>query len=178
MSGMTNSEDRLLAMSERELVEMTRPPGIDALSVAELQALAKRIRSVRDRARRIASQQQREMRGKAEPRGAVAAADNTGSLGKTDVLAEAAKRVSATLRQRKAPVKPKPTQGDIGHKLMEMKLAAEAAAQGGAHPGPGRTASGGMQAKVNAKPTVTMDPREVGRVSKATKTAQAKRDKR
>ena len=154
MSETIGSSERLLAMSERELVDRTHSPVIDGLSEAELQEMAKRIRSVRDRARRIASQQKREMRGKAEPRGAMAAADNTGSLGKSEVLTEAARRVSAALRQRKAPVKPKPTQGEIGQKLMEMKQAALATSR----PAPGRTASGGMSAKVNPKSTVKMDP--------------------
>ena len=45
------------------------------------------------------------------------------------------------------------------------------------HPGPGRTASDGMKAKVSKQRTVRMDPREIGRVSKATKVAQAKRDR-
>ena len=72
MSGTSASDDRLLAMPERELVDMTHAPAIDGLSEAELQAIAKRLRAVRDRAQRIARQQQREIRGKAEPRGATA----------------------------------------------------------------------------------------------------------
>jgi hypothetical protein len=52
---------------------------------------------------RLASQQQREMRGKTEPRGVAAARDNTGSLGKTEVLDRALTRVTAALRQGKKP---------------------------------------------------------------------------
>ena len=45
------------------------------------------------------------------------------------------------------------------------------------HPSPGRTAASGMAAKRSTRPTASVDPREVGRVSKATKVAQAKRDR-
>lgn len=53
----------------------------------------------RDRSRRMASQQQREMRGKTVPRGAAPARDNTGSLRKNAVLIDALKRVTAALRK-------------------------------------------------------------------------------
>ena len=171
MSGTSASDDRLLKMPERELVDMTHLPAIDELSETELQAIAKRLRAMRDRAQRIARQQQREIRGKAEPRGATAARDNAGSVGKSEVLAEALRRVSAALRKRRAP-----TQAQIAKKLMAQKRA-NAANATGHHPGPGRTASAGMKAKTSSKPTVTMDPREVGRVSQAGKSAQAKRDR-
>jgi hypothetical protein len=103
MDAQTEHEDRLLSAAEREMVAQTRPPGISQMSREELQALGKRLREARDRSRHIASQQQREMRGKTEPRGAAAARDNTGSLGKTEVLVSALKRVTAALRQVKKP---------------------------------------------------------------------------
>jgi hypothetical protein len=92
MDVKTEREERLLSAAEREMVALTRPPSI--------QALGKRLREARDRSRRIASQQQREMRGKADPRGAAPTRDNTGSLGKTAVLVGALKRVTAALRKR------------------------------------------------------------------------------
>jgi hypothetical protein len=84
-------------------VAQTRPPGVNQMSRVELQALGKRLREARDRSRRIASQQQREMRGKADPRGAAPARDNTGSLSKTAVLVSALKRVTAALRKLNKP---------------------------------------------------------------------------
>jgi hypothetical protein len=101
------------------------------MSRVELQALGKRLREARDRSRRIASQQQREMRGKADPRGAASARDNTGSLSKTAVLVGALTRVTAALRnprqsghrfRRKAVIQsdrkrpPIPIEG--GHRLL------------------------------------------------------------
>ncbi len=159
-------EDRLLTVPEREMVAQTRPPAVDMLGKEEIQALGKRLREARDRSRAIASQQQREMRGKSDPRGVVPARDNAGSESKTGVLVEALKRVTAALRKLN-----RPTATQVLRAALDAKSAAEPR-----HPGPGRTASSGMKSRESKQPSVRMDPREVGRVSKATKVAQAKRD--
>jgi hypothetical protein len=103
MDAQIEHEDRLLSAEEREMVAQTRPPEVGQLSRVELQELGKRLREARDRSRDIANQQQREMRGKAQPRGVTPARDNTGSLGKTEVLVRALKRVTAALRQLDKP---------------------------------------------------------------------------
>ena len=167
MNASTRDDDRLLNMAEREMVAQTRPPIADALTKEELQALGKRLREARDRSRRIASQQQREMRGKTGPRGAAPARDNTGSEAKTAVLVEALKRVTAALRKLNRPT---PTQ--VLRKALEAKQAAVPQ-----HPSAGPTASKGMRATVSKQRSVRLDPREIGRVSKANKVAQAKRDR-
>ncbi len=207
MKKPTDHEDRYLRMSERELVAMTRPRAITERTADELQAIALRLRAARNRARTIARQQQREMRGKAEPKGAQPARDNAGTVAKTDVLAEALTRVSAALRNMKptkartatakkpvtkaraakapaakapaakAPAAKKPTakastQAELARKALAMKQAAAKPRQ----PAPGRTASKGMQPKSSTQRSVKIDPREVGRVSKAGKAAQARRD--
>ncbi len=167
MNGGTEAEDRLLSAPERDMVMQTRPPAMDGLGKAELQALGKRLREARDRSRRIASQQQREMRGKMDPRGATPARENAGSEAKTAVLVEALKRVTAALRKVS-----RPSATQVLRAALEVKNAT--APQ---HPGPGRHAAKGMAAKDSKQPTVRMDPREIGRVSQATKVAQAKRDR-
>lgn len=161
-------EDRLLNAAEREMVALTRSPDLAEMSKEDLQALGKRLRQARDRYRRIASRQQREMRGKADPHGATPARDNTGSVNKVEVLVEALKRVTQALRRLNAP-----TQAQLARKALEAKRAAPAAQ----HPGAERTASKGMRSKASDQPTVRVDPREVGRVSKAGKVAQARRDR-
>jgi hypothetical protein len=102
MDAKTGREERLLSAAEREMVAQTRPPNVSRMSRVELQALGKRLHEARDRSRRIASQQ-REMRGKADPRGAAPARDNTGSLSKAAVLVGALKRVTAALRKLNKP---------------------------------------------------------------------------
>ena len=167
MSGSADHEDRLLSVGEREMVAQTRPPAVDTLAREDIQALGKRLREARDRSRRIAAQQQREMRGKTDPRGAAPARDNTGSEGKTEVLVEALKRLTAALRKLN-----RPTAAQVLRKALDAKQAAVPQ-----HPSPGRTASKGVAAKEGKQRPVRVDPREVGRVSKATKVAQAKRDR-
>lgn len=167
MSEHSSADDRLLSASERELVASTQQPALGQHSKDELKAIGGRLREARDRARSIARQQQREMRGKSEPRGAAAARDNTGTTAKADVLVAALKQVTLALRRLNTP-----TQGAMAKKAM----AAKQAAQVQHHPEGGPTASAGLKAKPSRKPTVRMDPREVGRVSQAGKKAQAKRD--
>jgi type VI protein secretion system component VasK len=166
MTEQSNPEDRLLSLPERELVDQTRPPVIGGRSKEELHALAKRLRQARDRARRIGRQQTREIRGKADPKGATPARDNAGTEAKAQV--EALGRVTAALRQLDAP-----TQAEVLRKAAAMKRSVTAPR----HPSGGKTASSGMQPKVSGRPTVKADPREVGRVSAAVKVAQAKRDR-
>jgi hypothetical protein len=167
MTASMDPEDRLLSIPEREMVAQARSPTVDTLTKAELQALGTRLREARDRSRRIAHQQHREMRGKSAPRGAAAASDNTGSEAKTALLVAALKAVTAALRKLN-----RPTTAQVLRGALDAKKAA--APQ---HPGAGRTTSGGMTAKASTQPSVRMDPREVGRVSKTTKVAQAKRDR-
>ena len=52
MSESPNPEDRLLDLTEREMVAQTRASGLTELSKDDLQALGKRLRKARDRARR------------------------------------------------------------------------------------------------------------------------------
>ena len=169
MSVSYDQEDRLLSNSERELVDLTRSPLLETQSETELQGVGKRLRQARDRYRRIAHRQQREMRGKAEqPHGAVPARENAGSLEKVAALVEALKRVTAALRKRRAP-----TQTQPARKALEAKRAAAAPS----HPAPGRTTATGMTVKASTRPTVRVDPRGAGRVSKAGKVAQIRRDR-
>lgn len=168
MNEPSNPEDRLLSMAEREMVDQTRPPVIAGQSKDELQALAKRLREARDRARRIARQQSREISGKGRPRGATPARDNTGTEAKAQVLVDALQRVTLALRKLAAP-----TQAELTRKAAERKRAAPTTQ----HPQSGRTAKQGMASKTSSRPTVKTDPREIGRVSQAVKVAQRKRDR-
>ena len=80
MNDASKEEARLLSGAELELVGVTRPPEIERQSVDELKSAARRLREAHDRAKDIGSRQAREMRGKAEPRGATPAKDNSGTV--------------------------------------------------------------------------------------------------
>ena len=57
MSATSAPAGRLLSIAEHEMVEQTKPPQIDQLPKAELQALVRRLREARNRAQRIGCQQ-------------------------------------------------------------------------------------------------------------------------
>ena len=100
MSGTVKSEARLLNASESEMAGLTLPPEIGRQSVAGLKALLRRLREAHNRASDIGARQQREIRGQAEPHGAQAVHDNTGTLAKAKVLREAIERIEAELSRR------------------------------------------------------------------------------
>ncbi len=160
---------RLTAL-EQEAVNKTLQPAIAELSRPDLQVLVRRLRELRDRARAIASQQRREMRGKSAPRGASPARDDVGTMAKEQVLGDAVKRISEELRRRALPPAgeqaasaPKPSGGPPVSSRSSKATTKPRSAQG-------------MVAKSSKLATVRADPREVGRVSKSVRTAQARRD--
>jgi hypothetical protein len=102
MNDAPTEETRLLSGAELELVAVTRPPEIERQSVDELKAAARRLREAHDRAKAIGTRQAREIRGKAEPRGAKLAKDNAGTVAKAQALRDALDRVEAELSRREA----------------------------------------------------------------------------
>jgi hypothetical protein len=102
MNDTAKLEARLLTGAELELVAVTRPPEIERQSVDELKSVARRLREAHDRAKGIGARQAREMRGKAEPRGATAAKDNSGTVAKAQALRDALDRVEGELGRRDA----------------------------------------------------------------------------
>ena len=100
MNDASKEEARLLSGAELELVAVTRPPEIERQSVDELKAAARRLREAHERAKAIGTRQAREMRGKAEPRGAAPAKDNSGTVAKAQALRDALDRVEAELGRR------------------------------------------------------------------------------
>ena len=100
MNDAVKLEARLLTAAENELVAATRPPEIERQSVDELKSVARRLREAHDRAKAIGTRQAREMRGKAEPRGAKLAKDNAGTVAKAQALRDALDRVEAELSRR------------------------------------------------------------------------------
>jgi len=95
-----STEKRMLAEAEFEVVQRTHYPVVCQLSRDELVEAVRRIRAYRDKARDVSRQQRREMRGKADPRGARPAADNTGTSIKTQILSGALKRARREIQRR------------------------------------------------------------------------------
>ena len=101
MARNLRQERQLLDAVELVLVEKTHAPVLKRLSDKDLAALLGLVRKRRDRSRQMPERQRREMRGKAKPRGARAATDNTGTRGKRDLLDAAVRRLTHETARRK-----------------------------------------------------------------------------
>jgi len=173
VSAKAESEARALSTAELEIVNATREPEIGQLSLDQLKTLGRRLRQAHDRAKDIGARQQREMRGKAEPRGAKPVQDNTGSMAKVQVLFEAMQRLDAELSRREDADTATPSQADLSRHALELKLSGQTEH----HPDAGRSASEGKQMKERKTPQkIGTTKKEIGRVSQANKVAQARKD--
>lgn len=120
MALSTKAAERLLDKPERELVARTTRTGISEIADSELRDLVLHLRERRDRARGMARQQKREMRGKAPAQGSRPARDDLGTKAKADALTAALKRAGAerTRREEKAHA---PSQRSLARKALQMK---------------------------------------------------------
>lgn len=145
MAQSSKATARLLDKAEADLVARSRRGTIGALPDDELRDLAAKLRERRDKARDGARRQRREMRGKAEPKGARPATDNTGTKAKADALTAALKRVGAerTRREEKAKL---PSQRSLARKALALRQRQRAAERPAS-----RTAGKGMRAVENPK---------------------------
>ena len=95
-------EARALDADERELVEKSHHPAVGNLPEGELAELLKLVRGRREKAKTQAQQRRREMRGKAQPKGAAPSVSDTGSKQKLAVLAMAVRRLNSEAQRRSA----------------------------------------------------------------------------
>lgn len=166
-------EARALDAEERELVEKSHQPGIQALPDAELANLVKLVRERRDKAQTEAHRRRREMRGKGKPKGATASKADAGSQVKLSVLAMAVRRLNGEVERRR----------QLAASMALVENAHKALALKGKAPRRGpefntRHAHHGMRVAANEKAKNLVRPMELGRQRKAAQVAQAKRDAR
>ncbi|SFK79612.1 hypothetical protein [Methylocapsa palsarum] len=172
MGRSVRRERQLLTVDEAKLVEDSHHPALGLLSDKDLAELRKLVRERRDRARQIAARQRREMRGKADPRGAQAAADDTGSREKRDVLAAAMQRLNRETTRREAKAAREAMKDSVARALEMRRIRAQA---------PGRPASQTANLGIRAKektPGRARDGAKLGAISQHNKNMQAKRDNR
>ena len=164
-------EIRALDKDERELVDQSHHPEVQALSDAELADLVKLVRARRDKAKSEAHRRRREMRGKASAKGAEPSKADAGSRLKLDVLAMAMRRLNAETERRRR-MAAKVQQVENSHRAMALKR--EAQERGPAFSS--RTALKGMREIASTRRQNLVRPMELGRQRQAAKSAQAKRD--
>lgn len=173
MAHSRKDEARALSADELAHVDQSRHPQVQELSDAALADLIRLLRERRDRAQSEAARRRREMRGKAAAKGARASTDDTGSRLKVEVLAMAMRRLNGEAERRRSKAGRETLIANARNALALRKLRVSAS-KGGAT----RTAGEGMRAVENTKAENLTRRSEVGRVSQATKVAQAKRDGR
>ncbi|MDP1987417.1 hypothetical protein, partial [Phenylobacterium sp.] len=163
-------EARALSGDEQELVDRTHHPEIQETSDEDLRDLIRLVRERRNKARDMAHQRRREMRGKGEPRGASASAKDDGSKAKLAVLAMALRRANGEAeRRRKMAARVEMTQN--AQRALQMKREAKDSAAPNS-----RHAHQGMRKAVSQRREDLMRPMERGRQRKAGAVAQARRD--
>jgi hypothetical protein len=173
MSVSCKFERSLLNHEEDETIRVTHHPAIYEHDVEGLRALRVRLRQMRDKERTLTRQKQREVRGKAEPRGGSFPGTAEQPLHRKQVFAAALKRVNKELgRIHKLEAR-------TAHvEAARRALALRRAAQFVPYPAAGDTAHEGMRPFPSKRRRAKVPPGKIGRVSQATKVAQAARDSR
>ncbi|MBC2886814.1 hypothetical protein H7Q97_15615 [Ochrobactrum sp. CM-21-5] len=167
-------EARALNADEKELVEKSHHPFLQEVPDEELSQLAKLVRERRTKARDMAHQRRREMRGKATSRSAKASKADEGSHLKVAVLAMALRRVNTEVERRRRMAAS--TQLVVNaRKALASKQSVSAKKDKTFNT---RHAHEGMRNIPNEKYDGLVRPSERGRLRKAASVAQAKRDTR
>ncbi len=148
-------------------------PAIYDIEVAELEAMRPRLRKMRDKERTLGRQKRREGRGKAEARGTSFPGTAEHASERKQVFAAALKRVNTELRRLH----------NLGARTAHVEAARRAlalhrAANFMTYPPAGTTANEGMVPTASKRRRKIIAGSEIGRVSQATKVAQAMRDAR
>jgi hypothetical protein len=173
MSIPCKTERSVLSQEEFEIIRATHHPEIYALDGKQLHALRVRLRAQRGKARTLARQKQREMRGKADERGKSFPGNVEQPLIRKQVFANALKRVNKEIdRLRKFEVR-------TAHvEAARRAFALSRSEKFIEYPGAGRTARDGMQQQVIRRRRTIVPRSKIGSVTKATKVSQAIRDSR
>jgi hypothetical protein len=173
MSMSCKFERSLLGHEEHELVQVTHHPAIYEHDADALKALRVRLRELREKERTLSRQKQREHRGKAEPRGGSFPGTIDRPLLRKQVFAAALKRVNKELG-RIAKLAARTAHVEAARRALALRRAA----QFEPYPPAGQTANEGMRPLPSRRRRTSVAREKVGRVSQATKTAQAVRDSR
>ena len=166
-------ERSLLSHEEFETIRLTHHPAIYDVEAAELEAMRPRLRKLRDKERTLSRQKRRERRGKAEARGASFPGTAEHTSQRKQVFAAALKRVNREL-SRLHNLAARTAHVEAARKALALSRAANFIP----HPPAGATANEGMVPKASTRRRKIIPGAKIGRVSQATKVAQAVRDAR
>jgi len=173
MSVPCKYERSLLSHEENETIRLTHHPAIYEVEVAELEAMRPRLRKMRDKERTLSRQKRREERGKAEARGTSFPGTAEHASERKQVFAAALKRVNTEFK-RLHGLAARTANVEAARKALALHRAANFMT----YPPAGATGDEGMVPKANTRRRKVIAGAKIGRVSQATKVAQAVRDAR
>jgi hypothetical protein len=164
-------ERSILSHDEHELILRSHHPEIYDAGLDDLKALRQLLRDMRDKERTLARENRRAARGKGASRGGSFPGTSEHPLQRKQVFAAALKRVSKEIgRMQKLDAQ-------TAHiEAARRALAMRRAAQFPSHPPAGGVARDGMRASPSDRRRTRVSPARIGRISQATKNAQAARD--
>jgi hypothetical protein len=173
MSVPCKFERSLLSHEEHEAIRLTHHPAIYDVELAELEAMRPRLRKMRDKERTLHRQKRRERRGKAEARGASFPGTAEHASERKQVFAAALKRLNKELG-RVHNLAARTAHVEAARKALALHRAANFMT----YPPAGATANEGIVPKASTRRRKIIAGANIGRVSQATKAAQAARDAR
>src|SRR5215467_916958 len=172
MSVPCKFERSILSHDEYETIRPTHHPTIYEVEPAELEAIRSRLRKMRDKEQTLSRQKRREARGKSGGRGASFGTAERPSQRK-QIFAAGLKRVNKEL-ERHHNLATRTVHVEAARKALALHRAANFIP----YPSGGPTASEGMVPRLSTRRKTIIEGAKIGRVSQATKVAQAVRDAR
>ncbi|MGX9424136.1 MULTISPECIES: hypothetical protein [Bradyrhizobium] len=173
MSVPCKLERSLLSHDEYETIRVTHHPALYDVEPADLADMRSRLRKMRDKERTLGRQKRRETRGKGQPRGANFPGTADRPSQRKQVFAAALKRVNSELR-RLHNLAARTANVEAARKALALHRAADFIP----YPSAGSTANEGMVPRLSTRRKKIVTGARIGRVSQATKVAQAIRDAR
>ena len=166
-------ERSVLSHDEHEVILRSHHPEIYEAGLDDLRTLRQRLRDMRNKENTLAHAKRREARGKGPPRGQSLPGTAEHPLQRKQVFAAALKRVSREIhRMEKLTVRT--AHIDAARRALAMRRAAQFPPR----PQAGETTSEGMHPLPSRRRRMRVARAKIGRVSQATRNAQAARDAR
>jgi hypothetical protein len=173
MSVPCKFEQSLLSHEEFETIRLTHHPAIYDVEAPDLADLRSRLRKMHDKERTLSRQKRREVRGKGGTRGASFPGTAERPSRRKQIFAAALKRLNRELR-RLHNLTARTSHVEAARKALALRRAANFVP----YPSAGLTSSEGMPPRPSTRRRKIVTGSKVGRVSQATKVAQAIRDAR
>jgi len=173
MSVPCRFERSILSFDEHGLVLRSHHPEIYEAGLDELKSLRRKLRDMRDEENTLARAKRREARGKGQPRGQSHPGTAEHPLRRKQVFAAALKRVNREVH-RMEKLEARTAHMEAARRALTMRRAAQFPSR----PEAGETPKEGMHPLPNRRRRTRVPSARIGRVSQATRNAQAVRDAR